>query len=628
LRVSPAADSVTVGRVKGGFAFDVSRPPESALRSIDSTSQTDPSPATGDAAWNVVTSEDHEQLSVNGRPATLDRREAVQTWAVSKSGGHLIVGTSWALRAFDKEARPIWNTPLNTAVNSVVTSADGQSIVTALADGTIRWHREADGQEFMALFVSRNRTDWIAWIPTGYYMSSPAGDNFMGWHVNRQPDREPDFYRATQFERILYRPDLVRAYFASRGRDDSVRLRSGSAAFDIGSLDRIAPPRLDVTSVEKDQDGQTVTMVNVKGESHSLPLKDWSLYVNGIPVIAGAVLAASENMSFSREVRVRLKKGVNQLRAESSNGQSLGISENNIETQRGATIAPSVLYVAAIGTGDFQDRDIEGLKFASNDATEIARLFEKLGKNSGFSVTKTLLLADTAAQKATRANVMAMLADFLSAATGDDTVVVFLASHGISDSHGNYYFVPQDARFADIKALLAGLDRAPSLLRWDYFVDRLRDTAGRRLLIVDTCSSGNAAGTFDAHSLAKRSLASSFALMAASRGNEESQELPSQKHGLFTYGLLEALRTGYDPDHDGMVSLSEAFEFAYDKVQELKNKAVGAQTPQLSAPDVLANMVLASAGTAASVAFASGGRVSQSQYASRMGPPAVVIFGQ
>ncbi len=315
------------------------------------------------------------------------------------------------------------------------------------------------------------------------------------------------------------------------------------------------------------------------------------MYINGIPVIADAALAAQESMEFSREVQVRLQKGVNQLRVESSNGQSLGISESNIETTNSVPVTPGILYVAAIGSGDFQDRAIGTLQFASNDATEITQLFEKLGKSSGFRATRTLLLADTAARKATRASVIASLPGFLSGATGDDTVVLFLASHGISDSRGNYYFVPQDARFTDIKNVHAGLDRAPSLLRWDYFVDRLRDTAGRRLLIVDTCSSGDAAGRFDVYSLAKRSMASSFALMAASLGQEESQELPSQKHGLFTYGLLEALRTGYDPDHDGIVSLSEAFEFAYDKVQQLRIKAAP-QTPRLNAPDALANMLL------------------------------------
>jgi len=54
-----------------------------------------------------------------------------------------------------------------------------------------------------------------------------------------------------------------------------------------------------------------------------------------------------------------------------------------------------------------------------------------------------------------RASIMRSL-DTLRTAKGVDTVVVFLASHGISDKQGNYYFVPRDARRNDIDTLLDG----------------------------------------------------------------------------------------------------------------------------------------------------------------------------
>jgi uncharacterized caspase-like protein len=91
-------------------------------------------------------------------------------------------------------------------------------------------------------------------------------------------------------------------------------------------------------------------------------------------------------------------------------------------------------------------------------------------------------------------------------------------------------------------------------------------------------------------------MSSSFALMAASRGNEESQEYPAARHGLFTHALMEAIKTGFDPNADGAVSLSESFEYTFDKVQQLRNRAVGTQTPQLAAPEFLANMAVGLAG--------------------------------
>lgn len=594
-RLSASGNSVAFGASGGSgvFVFDVLAPAESALQKAATAPQQLLPPRRDTPGWQIEVSADRERLSINGTGARLDHREEARNWAATPDGSGLVVGTNWSVRMFDRTGKQRWSTALSADVNLTAVTADGASVVAALSDGTIRWFRARDGGELLALFAHRNGQDWIAWIPPGYYMSSVSGDNFIGWHVNRGGDRDPDFYRAIQFERILYRPDLVQAYFKGHGAATALD-KADNGAFDVAKLDSIAPPRLQLTIAEVPHgDGQVLAQVSIKGESRSLPLQDWSLFVNGIPVAASQPLQDSERRSFSRELQVPLSAGLNQLRAESSNGLALGLAERFMESSRELKPSPGVLYVIAIGASDFTDPDVRDLNFAAQDAVAVARLFEQAGGQTGFVSTKTLVLADTASLRATRSNIVRSLQDFLATARGADTVVVFLASHGISDRQGNYYFVPADARNADIKAVQVGAGTAASLLRWDIFVDQLRHTAGRRLLIVDTCSSGAMGGTFDVHSLAKRSLSSNFALLAASRGNEESQELPSARHGLFTHALLEALHSGFDPNADGFVSLSEAFEYTFDKVQTLRNRAVGPQTPQLSAPDVLANMLLA-----------------------------------
>ena len=98
----------------------------------------------------------------------------------------------------------------------VVVSADGRSIVAAVGDGTLRWLRAEDGVEYLAAFVHPQTLEWIAWTPQGYYVSSVRGDQLIGWHLNRGRDRSALFYRAVQFERLLYRPDIVDAAFAAR----------------------------------------------------------------------------------------------------------------------------------------------------------------------------------------------------------------------------------------------------------------------------------------------------------------------------------------------------------------------------------------------------------------------------
>lgn len=244
------------------------------------------------------------------------------------------------------------------------------------------------------------------------------------------------------------------------------------------------------------------------------------------------------------------------------------------------------LFVFGAGVGHFDDSAIPPLSFADRDAESVVSTLGELGKTQ-FSAVHLRVIADIAGHRATRA-AFGQLEEFLREASGEDTVVVFLASHGLSNPRGDYYFVPADATREDIAAATAGAPGAgKTLISWMEIFSALEHTAGHRVLIVDTCSSAAIQGTFDAHSLAKHSLSSSFALLAAAKGNEESQELPSAGHGLFTYALLEALQTGYDPNNDGVVSLSEAFEYAFDKVQAMRNRALGAQTPQFVSPDVL-----------------------------------------
>jgi uncharacterized caspase-like protein len=183
----------------------------------------------------------------------------------------------------------------------------------------------------------------------------------------------------------------------------------------------------------------------------------------------------------------------------------------------------------------------------------------------------------------------------LKNARGNDTVIVFLASHGVSDAAGNYFFVPRDATQADIDTILdkKPLNAGSSLVEWSFFFDALRDTAGRRLLIVDTCQARDISGHFQDYSLVKRSASSHLAFILASKGSEESQEYTPGHHGLFTYALLEGLRGKSDSNRDGRITVAEWFRFAAGLVDQLRDRNIGAQTPQFFAPRELQSMPIA-----------------------------------
>ena len=545
------------------------------------------------AGWRVERSADRLALRVNGQAAKLDDYEIVRAHAFNPAGDALFVGTEWALRRIDRAGAEVWRVQLAAIVRALVVSADGQWLVAALSDGTIRWFRARDGTQTLAYFAHANAQDWIAWTPAGYYLSSLRGDELVGWHVNRGADQTPDFYRAVQFERVLYRPDIVSAAL-QLGARPSTRQVSEPERFDPARLAQIAPPRLavQVLGITTTAEGAARARIRVTGERGAQALRELTVYVNEVPVTLARERAVgwTETGRLTRELEVPLNAGPNDIRVESYTDVSMGVAERfvSIEHGRAAQAPQGDLYVLAIGNNVFPGLPpASHLEFAARDAEALAAALGA-GARGTFRSVHLEVLSDERAKKADRKTVLDSLA-FTRRARAEDTVVIFLASHGVSDRAGNYWFVPRDASIADLKAIEnsspEAATRPNSLLSWTVFFDALRDTAGRRLLIVDTCQAKGIEGRFESFSLLKRSAASRFSLMVAAQSNEESQEYPPGRHGLFTYALLQGLSADLrnppvDSNGDGQVSIAELFAVAAPVVARLHDRALGTQTPR------------------------------------------------
>jgi len=525
---------------------------------------------------------------VNGKRLQLDDYERSYHYALSRDGRVAVLATEWAVRAYDRAADLLWKTPLAAVVWAVNVSPEGRFAVAALSDGTIRWFRLADGEETVAFFPHANGADWIAWVPSGHYVSSLYGDRHVGWLLNRGKDATPDFFRAVQFERVLYRPDIVAAWFRGGA--------SAAPALDARRLEAIAPPRIRtaVLAVEDRADGRPRARLRVTAEALGPPMRDLAVFVNNIPVISGRerLLSDEERTGFTREVDLELTDRVNEIRVESFTGTSMGLAETFVRLPDQARIerARGDLYVLAVGASRFPNLPPDAqLAYAARDAEEFARrLPAAAGK--AFRRVNVKVVSDASDTTPERANILEAL-EFLRSARAPDTVVLFLASHGLSDRQGNYLFVPRDAHASDFKAVGAA-GSANTLISWEVFFAALRAAAGRRLLIVDTCRARGIAGRFDPASLIKRSASSLFALLVASGENEESQEYDPGGHGLFTYALLAALSAKSDADGDGRVTLAEWFGAARPLIERLRDRTIGPQTPHLIAPAPLDRLLV------------------------------------
>jgi hypothetical protein len=524
-------------------------------------------PTTKASGWNVKQS---PALSINAHAVALDPFETPHAYALAPRAGALVLGTEWALRVLDRKAVQRWSVRMPTVVRAVNVSADERVALVVLGDGTIHWYALEDGALLASAFLHANGEDWVSWTPQGYYAASPYGDRFVGWQINRGADTAPDFFRAVQFERTLYRPDLLNGPF------------TGAPAPPDAPLASNAPARVTVELVAEASTTRT-RRIRVRAESLGLPMSDVAAYVNDIPITPSAsrTLKSTERQRFVREFDVPINEIDNTLRVEVFNGHSLGESEKYVA----GVAAPSPkgdLYVLAVGANKFPDLDAETtLSYSARDAEEFARTLAIAGAGQ-FRQIHAKTLSDSGTLPTKSAVLRALAA--LNIAGGNDTVVVFLASHGLSDKQGNYFFVPRDAKRADIDTLLDGgsLPAVSSLIGWQEVSDAMRNTSGRRLLIVDTCQARQIAGRFQDSPLIKRSASTRLAFILASKGDEESQEYEAGRHGLFTYGLLQGLGPG--------VTVAEWFAAAARTVDELRDRRIGPQTPQFMAPASLQAM--------------------------------------
>ena len=485
----------------------------------------------------------------------------------------------------------------------VAASPDSRFLVSGSDDQTVRLWEIDTGKLLLTIFQGTDN-EWVVWTPEGYYTSSLNGDKYIGWHLNNGENKVADYYSAFQFERILYRPDYVNAYLKYGGDKEKVESTLGGNFFNINNLRDIAPPKIKIISPSYgklfSQESRIPFKLTV--ESSSIDMLNYSVFVNNIPVTPSSerILQGPDKRSFVKEMNIPLFDKKNKIRVEVFNGKSMGLAETVVYKE--GTFAKKDkgdLYLLSVGVNEFSMMPSNNLYFAAHDAKDLEEFFRNEGGNF-FRHVFTKSISDFAATKPSKDNIIHSL-DFIKNAKAEDTVIIFLASHGLSDPAGNYYFVPGDANVEDLNKLTedsargatGSMTKVSSLISWEAFFDALRSVPGKRLLVVDTCQAKNIAGTFDIHSLAKRSATSSFALLAASKGNEESQEYPQGKHGLFTYAILKGLSGDGDSNGDGKVVLSELYDFIGEFVERNRNKEIGKQTPQLTAPKELKDMVLA-----------------------------------
>lgn len=522
---------------------------------------------------------------------------------------------------------------LDSAAVAVNLSGDGRALVAALRDGTIRWYRAADGQPLLSLFVDGQRGGrrWVLYLPGqrgGFYDASVGGEDLIGWLLERDGDRVPDFVPAAQLRRDFYRPDVVERVLtvgdpwrALAQRNDQIeRERRGEVAGAAteetaapAGVRRDLPP---LVRILEPADGEAAAgwarlrvAVRSPGRARLVTLR---ALLNGRPALAEAGVALPPTGDeILRELRVPLGAARGEVLvsvlAETDRGAGPAVGVRVLAGVRGdASPAPAApapgdgvdlrprLYVLAVGIGAYRQPDLR-LRYPRKDATDLAAvLTAQAGAAAGhlYRGVEVRLLTDEAAD---RRGVLGGLQWLRQKTTDRDVAVIFLAGHGIEDpSTGRYFFVPHDGDLGQMLATMV----PDAVLR-----ETLAELPGKVLLFVDTCHAGR---VFADRSLrgAERpgwrrfvnelaSADSGVVVFAATTGRQAAQEDRQWDNGAFTKAVLEGLRGQADPGRTGRVTLNMLDLYISERVKTLTD---GGQTPTTAKPSTIPDYPLALTG--------------------------------
>jgi WD40 repeat protein len=514
--------------------------------------------------------------------------------AVAVEDDRVLSGTASTLRLFSSEGAERWRQQLPGDAWHVNQSPDGRLAIAALGDGTIRWYRLDNGEELLALFITRDADRWVAFTPSGYYAASPGGEDLFGWQVNRGPDQAADFFPASRFRDRFYRPDVIRLVLQTL--DEDAALRQANAASDRNEpratpsvVATLLPPVLDlVSSPTRFATDRVTVQYRVRAPADAPMIGDPRIKVNGEwqPKSRAATQVAADGTRDLIIGPLPPRDSTVEIYADNRNARSVPLTLA-LKWNAAAALSPGQqglaaerkphLFVLAVGVSQYQREDLR-LSFADHDAEKFVVAMEaQRGKRYAEVTTKLLVNGD-----ATLVGVKAGLAWLASQAAADDVGVLFLAGHGVRTPDQAYSYAPAD--FDPVHQHETGVD--------DHTIRRTLDTfstAGNRaLFFVDTCYAGGAFGPNLAASNGAALIAAlsepdhGIVVLSASTGDQLSYEDPEWRDGAFTTALLEGIVDAKaDAAQSGEITLLNLSGYVTQRVRVLTYRR---QEPMLIIP--------------------------------------------
>ncbi|MFE3836238.1 caspase family protein [Pseudogemmobacter sonorensis] len=226
------------------------------------------------------------------------------------------------------------------------------------------------------------------------------------------------------------------------------------------------------------------------------------------------------------------------------------------------------LHVLAIGIDGFADPRLPDLSFARSDARAFAAAAAGAAERGGLyaETTVTVLAPEDGLQP-----LGARIAELAQSMAPQDTLMVFIATHGVLDERGG----------TGRLFLTDGASRAGTALGMDALSRQLGALPGRVFVFVDACHSGAADAARNEDILDSLTGAEAHvAVIAASKARQPSYESAALGGGAFTAALVRAFAAPQtDGNGNGALELAELYLAIKRDVVEATG---GRQTPWIA----------------------------------------------
>ena len=449
--------------------------------------------------------------------------------------------------------------------------------------------------------------DFVIMDPEGYYFATQGAIKSIAFK------RGQEIYPFEQFDLYYNRPDKVAEKLVPYGLKDRAMVQAYREAFhkrlsrsglkeERLSVDlRLPVVHINTAEIPVAVQDETFSFA-VQATDEASTIDKMHIWVNDVPIYGGSGREMTgQQHEISTDITINLISGKNKVQVAVTNANGVESLKETFVVNCDVTQQKPTLHLISIGVSTYQDAQYN-LQYAVKDATDIGLYAQTL--TDKYKEVKVYNIFD---EEATTENILAVKEQLASANT-NDLVIVFFAGHGLLDDKLNYYLATYDVDFDNPSAKGLPYEALESLL------DGIRPF--QKLLLIDACHSGEvdkddvvvlqtAAVSSDDTAVLKRGsvpiaskskklgLKNSFELMqtifadvrrgtgavviSASGGLEYALESNQWNNGVFTYSLLEGLKSGNaDANNDGSIQVSELKDYITEKVTAYTN---GGQTP-------------------------------------------------